>query len=247
MDNNLIFDLGFHTGQDTLYYLKKGFNVVAVEANPFLYETGVDKFQEYIKNDQLILINNAVSVSNESINFFIHKNHSDWSSCFKDYINYENENDLTEVNVGGITLEYLVSKFSTPRYIKVDVEGADVIVAEQLTKLSKKPKFISFETSRRDYAKIFSFLFLSGYKKFQLINQEKYNNLKLFNLNNEGNPIDYVFNLGSSGVFGNDLNPEKWIDYSELLRRYVKFIELRSLDMENLSLGWIDVHARYDE
>ena len=33
---NLIFDIGMHIGQDTEFYLKKGFCVVAVEANPKL-------------------------------------------------------------------------------------------------------------------------------------------------------------------------------------------------------------------
>ena len=34
--NNLIFDVGLHTGQDTAFYLKKGFRVIAIEANPLL-------------------------------------------------------------------------------------------------------------------------------------------------------------------------------------------------------------------
>ncbi len=33
---NLIYDLGSHNGQDSEFYLKKGFIVVAVEANPTL-------------------------------------------------------------------------------------------------------------------------------------------------------------------------------------------------------------------
>lgn len=36
MNNSLIIDVGMHTGRDTEFYLKKGFNVVAIEANPEL-------------------------------------------------------------------------------------------------------------------------------------------------------------------------------------------------------------------
>lgn len=36
MNPDLIFDLGMHHGHDSEYYLKKGFQVVAVEANPLL-------------------------------------------------------------------------------------------------------------------------------------------------------------------------------------------------------------------
>ena len=32
--SDLIYDVGFHQGEDTAYYLKKGFRVVAFEAHP---------------------------------------------------------------------------------------------------------------------------------------------------------------------------------------------------------------------
>ena len=35
---DLIYDIGQHTGEDTAFYLGKGFRVVAVEANPTLAE-----------------------------------------------------------------------------------------------------------------------------------------------------------------------------------------------------------------
>ena len=37
---DLIYDVGFHHGEDTAYYLKKGFRVVAFEAHPRLAEKG---------------------------------------------------------------------------------------------------------------------------------------------------------------------------------------------------------------
>ena len=38
MVNNLIFDIGMHTGEDTRFYLNIGYDVIAIEANPFLVE-----------------------------------------------------------------------------------------------------------------------------------------------------------------------------------------------------------------
>jgi len=38
MNKNLIIDVGVHQGEDTEYYLKKGFCVVGIEADPQLYE-----------------------------------------------------------------------------------------------------------------------------------------------------------------------------------------------------------------
>ncbi len=243
MDNNLIFDLGFHIGEDTDFYLKKGFKVIAVEANPELYNLGLEKFSENIEKGQLVLLNRAISDDTGKIKFYIHPTNKDWSSCFKEFIRTDKEK-LKEIEVDGISLKELYRNFKKPRYIKVDIEGADVIAAKQLFELEYKPKFVSFETSRRDYAKLFAYLLLSGYAKFQLINQLNYKDLTVKDINNEGNSIDYTFRFGSSGLFGEDLPSDKWINYDELLFRYLKYIELRSADHENLSLGWLDIHAR---
>jgi hypothetical protein len=65
---------------------------------------------------------------------------------------------------------------------------------------------------------------MSGYKKFQLINQ----------INNE--PY-------SSGTFGEYLDKTKWLSFDEALGRYIKYRELKFIDNINLAIGWIDIHA----
>ncbi len=244
MNNNLIFDLGFHIGQDTEFYLKKGFNVVAIEANPDLCQEGEEKFSSYIQTGQLKLINKAISNTDEKLKFYIYPTQKDWSSCFKEFIRAE-ENELIEIEVDGITMKELFETYFVPRYMKVDIEGADVLVAKELAELKEKPQYVSFETSRKDYAKIFSYLYLAGYNNYQLVNQQKYDNLLLKDIDKEGTAIDFKFKFGSSGIFGKDLPESNWLNYDELLSRYTKFIDLRTLDQENLSMGWLDVHARY--
>ena len=245
MQNDLIFDLGFHIGQDTEFYLKKGFRVVAIEANPELCLSGNEKFKYYIENSKLVLINKAIANSSDLIKFFIHPTHKDWSSCFKDFIMTENEL-LTEIEVHGVTVSELFEAYGIPRYMKVDIEGADALVAQQLSRLKNKPAFVSFETSRRDFAKIFTYLYLAGYSSFQLVNQLKYDGLQMNNINKEGVNLDYKFEFGSYGIFGKDLPEKQWITYEELLLRYTRYIELRNMDQENLAMGWLDVHARLE-
>ena len=41
MQKDLIYDVGFHRGEDTEFYLAKGFKVVAIEAHPELYQCGL--------------------------------------------------------------------------------------------------------------------------------------------------------------------------------------------------------------
>ena len=46
----LIFDIGFNNGDDTAHYLTRGFEVLAVEANPELVEAGRKRFADAIAN-----------------------------------------------------------------------------------------------------------------------------------------------------------------------------------------------------
>ena len=45
MQNDLIYDIGMHKGEDTDFYLRKGFSVVAIEANPDLCKECTQKFR----------------------------------------------------------------------------------------------------------------------------------------------------------------------------------------------------------
>ncbi len=242
----LIFDLGFHNGDDTDFYLRKGFSVVAVEANPSLVEEGVSRFSKFYKEKKLILLNKAVSNSQGSINFYIHPNKSDWSSCDKKMA--ESDGSLSrEVSVPAISFNDLCKEYGTPWYAKVDIEGCDLMVAEQLSNLENKPPYISFEISKKDYAGIFSSLQLAGYKKFQLVNQLNNINRKRSETQSkfEGKNIDYQFTKFSSGFFGKDLPENKWLSYDNTLDHYLKYRELKIIDNQQLALGWLDLHASF--
>lgn len=241
---NLIFDLGFHNGDDSDFYLKKGFNVIALEANPELVNEGIKRFKNYIDKHNLILINKAISDKDGKQNFYINPNKNDWSSCDRKLAESDGSRSKV-VPIETITLSVLFQGFGTPLYIKVDVEGCDLIVAKQLSSLENKPKYVSFEISKRDYAGIFSWLYVSGYRKFQLINQlnNPIRKKEKQQTSGEGKNIDYKFTQFSSGFFGKDLPKNKWISFNEALTRYIKYKELKIIDNQELALGWLDLHA----
>src|SRR5579863_9088502 len=54
----LVVDLGMNDGSDTLFYLKKGFNVVAVEANPTLVKRASRRFARFVAANTLHVLNN---------------------------------------------------------------------------------------------------------------------------------------------------------------------------------------------
>ena len=216
----LIFDLGFHKGDDTYFYLSKGHRVIAVEANPELVIKGRKRFKHMLK---FVLINKAISYDNDIIKFYIHPIHSDWSSCDKSYAERDGI-PSKEVSVESTSLIKLCEEYGVPHYLKVDIEGRELFVAEQLNELKHKPEYVSFETGRTNYLQILLMLYNAGYRKFQLRNQ--LNNSKY-----------------SSGSFGIYLPNDKWLDYQEVLYRYRKYVELKNIDSEELGLGWLDVHA----
>lgn len=216
----MIFDLGFHKGDDTYYYLSKGYKVIAVEANPDLVIEGRKRFKN---TNKLVLINKAISYDNDIIKFYIHPIHSDWSSCDKSYAERDGV-PSKEVSVETISLIKLCEEYGTPYYLKVDIEGRELFVAEQLTKLKFRPKYVSFETGRSNYFRIILMLYKAGYRRFQLRNQ--LNNSKY-----------------SSGTFGRYLPKDKWLNYEEVLFRYRAYVDLKNLDSDELGLGWLDVHA----
>lgn len=246
VNNNLIFDLGFHYGEDTDFYLAKGFHVVAVEANPELVRLGAERFSQAIRDGRLTLLHRAVAEQRGTVTFYVHRHKTEWSSCFRTLAESDG-GEAIQVDVEAASIVELFSTYGVPRYMKVDIEGCDIGVARQLSALTEKPPFVSFETSRRDYAGLFAYLYVAGYTSYQLVNQMLHSTRNFNRVQKEGETIDYVFGDFSSGFFGEDLPADKWLSYEEALERYIKYKDLKKIDNQELGLGWLDLHARLSE
>ena len=227
MKNKIIFDLGFCNGIDTMYYLSQGCKVVALEGNPTLVDIGNRRFKEEIENGQLILLNKVISnYTKDNIDFYINPEKIEWGSLYKEIAEQDGKQSI-KVSVSSISFFDLIDLYGIPYYLKVDVEGCDVLIASNLSQLNEKPEVVSFELNKIDYLEIFMSLKRAGYTKFQLRNQ----------INN----IPY-----SSGLFGYLLPENKWLTFDEAFSRYVKYRDLRLLDNIDLAVGWLDLHAKLD-
>src|SRR5438105_4006448 len=60
MKDDLVFDIGMHKGEDTAFYLKKGYRVVAIEADPDLAAMCRKRFQSHIEDGSLHIIEGAI-------------------------------------------------------------------------------------------------------------------------------------------------------------------------------------------
>src|SRR5215472_11513197 len=80
MISDLIFDVGMNNGDDTAYYLHKGYRVVAVEADPTLVDGARDRFHDQVRDGQLELVNVAIGPERGTARFWICDDQSWWNS-----------------------------------------------------------------------------------------------------------------------------------------------------------------------
>lgn len=241
IQSDLIFDLGMHRGLDTDFYLRKGFRVVALEANPELCAKCSEKFAEQIENGTLRIVEAALWEENgETISFFLNPEKDDWSSVEKSWAE-KGGHSAKEIQVPSLTLEHLINDYGTPYYIKCDIEGADFLFTEQLKAQRILPKFVSVEATGANLLTNFRD---AGYDVFQIVNQSFNGWVSPPNPPKEGNFFDVKFNGHMSGLFGMELSAKKWLEFDECLERYELFRKLKSKD-DTLALGWLDFHAGF--
>ena len=79
-DPKLIYDVGMHNGDDTAYYLWRGFRVVAIEPNPELVATAANRFRREIEAGYLKILNVGVAAEEGELPFWVCQTDSRLSS-----------------------------------------------------------------------------------------------------------------------------------------------------------------------
>src|SRR5215471_4359647 len=71
----IVYDFGMNNGDDVDYYLRKGCQVVGVEANPKLCDDCLRRFEHPVTRGDLVILNVALSdkSSAKPVRFFVHK------------------------------------------------------------------------------------------------------------------------------------------------------------------------------
>lgn len=165
MDSNLIYDVGFHNGDDTAYYLHRGYRVVAIEADPTLADLGRTRFADAIDRGRLILENVAVGREEGNATFWL-SSHPAYNSF--DRSNAEKFGQVAHpVEVRCVPFRTILAAYGPAYYVKLDVEGADRACLESMHQAGLPP-YISFEIS--DESDLLAAKAL-GYSQFKLVNQ----------------------------------------------------------------------------
>jgi FkbM family methyltransferase len=235
---DLIFDVGTHKGQDSDFYLKLGYRVVAVEANPALADELRHRFKEAIADGRLILVDKAVGEMAGSISFFINKKESAWGTADPQWAarNRLLGADSEQITVDCVRFADLIGRYGCPHYLKIDVEGADMLCVDALERISCRPTFISLESTKTSWSDLlneFDTLETLGYTKFKVVRQGRHKSGHF--TAQDGRKIRYAFEHGATGPFGEDLDGP-WLTRRQAILRYVPIFRLYKTIGDN---GWL--------
>jgi hypothetical protein len=227
----IIFDFGSNNGQNLDYFLKKAEFVVAVEANTVLTEQIKKNFSNYIDTNRLFIENIALAEKDGFQNFYINKENNLLSS-----LQYSRmiKNNYQKTTVKCTSPSNIINKYLNKlliqdiEYIKIDLEGCDHIILDDLFKNNIFPNFISTEVHN---PKIISLILNSPYKSFKFLEGSQIGKeIKIIKLINFKNEIEEIhFTEHASGPYGDDI-PGKYFNKDSILPYFL-----------NNGLGWKDI------
>jgi FkbM family methyltransferase len=236
---NLIFDIGVNEGEDSEFYLAKGFSVVGVEANPVLAGRVAEKLAGPIAEGRYRLINKGIWSERCEMPFYINLDNSHWSSFDRGYGTRE-DSRYEVVTVECLTIADLLREHGVPYFLKIDVEGADRIILQDLRKLDDRPDFVSVE----EYGvEALLDLHALGYTSFKLVPQNHKSDHIPPNPPLEGVHVDRQFGGRDSGLFGLEL-PGEWLPFDTAWRQFVEQVRDEGHRWVGPPNEWFDIHAR---
>jgi FkbM family methyltransferase len=177
--SNLVYDVGLHDGTDTEYYLHKGYNVIAIDANPNLIKKAEKKYEDHIQRGKLVLLNVAISDVETELAFSISA--EDQFSSLNEEAAKRGSGIRKKVIVSSKKLSSLFREYGIPMYCKIDIEGYDAIALQTLDATQGLPQYISVETEmvpfngsieEKDIFFNLNRLQQLGYTKFKFVNQD---------------------------------------------------------------------------
>jgi FkbM family methyltransferase len=251
---DLVIDVGLYTGEDTAYYLHRGYRVVAIDANPLMIERAKERFAADILTKRLVLLNVGIFTSSGQFDFWI-SSHDDWSSFEK-----ANASKLKAqayaISIPCVRFAEILKQYGVPFYLKIDIEKLDGACLEALTP-ECRPEYVSWEASIGSLAELEKMRSL-GYKVFKCIDQMtlKAASLKDVSTNRRFQVLrrtftklesrrlgDWKFKRGlSSGPFGEETDG-RWRSFEEIAYDFAAFCE-KNPDDEHWPT-WLDFHASF--
>ena len=248
MNSDLIIDVGLNRGEDSDFYLKKGFQVVAVEANPELCTQAIERFGDAHAEGRFKVLTAAVAEKDGPITFYRNAAISDWGTTSEEWMlrNAERGARSEALVVSGRRFESILKETGIPYYLKIDIEGFDQLCVKALRSASQRPRYLSFESTMTSWQELlaeFALLRELGYRRFKVVNQLKVPKQICPRPPLEGRFVEHTFVHGASGCFGHEA-PGRWLSESAAIALYrAIFVHYRLFAPEGL-LGHLRWHRR---
>jgi FkbM family methyltransferase len=238
MFSDLIFDVGMFNGNDTQFYLDKGFRVVAVEADPELAAAGTARFSSQIAENRLTIVNRAIAEQPGRVTFFVNQVSKGWSSIDLAAASPRGT-EVRKVEVEGTRFADLLREHGIPYYLKCDIEGADSLVLAGLDELAVRPPYVSVECHTIEHLVLLKQL---GYRSFKIVNQTLHHLSRLPDPPLEGRYVHVERWLNASGPFGRETPGDRWLGFNEAAE--ILTTAKRLCGYPSVMHGWFDCHAR---
>ncbi|MGB2751019.1 MAG: oligosaccharide flippase family protein, partial [Pyrinomonadaceae bacterium] len=274
-DPNLIFDVGLHRGQDTSFYLKKGYRVVAFEAAPENAAFCRERFAEEIADGRLTIVEGAITEDpaagepDGKVRFYRNEDHSLWGSTSDDWAVRNKVMGTTNEIIGVTAVDFgkCIEKYGVPYFLKADIVGSECICLRAMLKFENQPDYISIRSEKVIFERLgeeFDLLEQLGYDKFKAVKQD-FDGITP-EVPSDGERQFHVFEEGASGPFAEESRGDwkdrsgaikdyrsvfvkYWLfgDYSYLIQteKGRRFITFLERIVRRSLPGWYDTHARH--
>jgi FkbM family methyltransferase len=159
--SDLIYDVGFHQGEDTAFYLKKGFRVVAFEAHPRLAEQGRVMFADAARAGRFTMVEGAIVGPDEwvagrrEVTFHVNEvldtvgsTDQSWTDRFA-----KRGAATQQLSVAAVSFVDCLRTHGVPHSMKIDIEGSDRFCLESLRHVAERPDFLSWELDQIDISR----------------------------------------------------------------------------------------------
>jgi FkbM family methyltransferase len=268
---DLVFDVGFHRGEDAAFYLAKGYRVVAFEAHPEHVREGRKRFAKEIAGGRLSIVEGAITdLDADATTFYLHSRASEWGTVDPTWAARNDRvfGESVAIEVPTVDFAATLATYGTPYYLKVDIEGADHVCFEALRSTGCRPAYVSWEATKTGFAALraeFDLLESLGYCRFTVRQQATIAGRRVVTTTADGRRIPYICEPAASGDFGPDLRG--WTTRSRAEARFRRIYVgyrlfgddglLRRTSTGNRVIakasgyvpfavpGWHDVHARH--
>ena len=234
--DGLIFDVGLHKGEDTDFYLKKGFRVVAFEADPQHAADCRKRFSSAIDAGKFTVVEGAIvpaeklQAGQTTITFYKNTANSVWGTIDAEWAarNAKQGAASESITVPVVNFAQCLVDHGVPYYLKLDIEGADTACLRFLHSAPAKPSYVSMESELKDFGRLteeINLLSSLGYTHFKAIQQQNIETQRPPQPAKEGAYVAYRFEPGSSGLFGEE-TPGPWLDKAGILSAYEDIFRL---------------------